>query len=98
MKAWAVDVPGPVDSHPLRLVDKPLPQPGPGQVRVRVQACGVCRTDLHLAEGDLAPKRRLVTPGHEVVGVVDELGQGASRLPSPSMPRYFSLPRETLCR
>jgi propanol-preferring alcohol dehydrogenase len=79
MKAWAVDVPGPVDRHPLRLVDKPLPQPGLGQVRVKVQACGVCRTDLHLAEGDLAPKRHLVTPGHEVVGVVDALGQGTAR-------------------
>jgi alcohol dehydrogenase, propanol-preferring len=60
-------------------VDKPIPEPGPGQVRVRVRACGVCRTDLHLAEGDLEPRRPGVTPGHEVVGVVDRLGPGSTR-------------------
>jgi len=49
-------------------------QPGPGQIRIRVRVCGVCRTDLHLAEGDLTPKHHLVIPGHEVVGVVDHLG------------------------
>jgi propanol-preferring alcohol dehydrogenase len=50
-----------------------------GQIRVRVEACGVCRTDLHLAEGDLAPKRPLVVPGHEVVGIVDGAGRDATR-------------------
>jgi len=53
-----------------------MPEPGPGQVRVRVICCGVCRTDLHLAEGDLQPRRADVTPGHEVVGVIDALGPG----------------------
>jgi propanol-preferring alcohol dehydrogenase len=56
-----------------------VPEPGPAEVRVRVTVCGVCRTDLHLAEGDLAPKRPGVVPGHEVVGVVDALGPGATR-------------------
>ena len=56
-----------------------MPEPGPGEVRVRVRACGVCRTDLHLAEGDLVPRRPRVTPGHEVVGVVDRLGAGSTR-------------------
>lgn len=56
-----------------------MPEPGPGQVRVRVTCCGVCRTDLHLAEGDMVPRRPHVTPGHEVVGVVDALGSGSSR-------------------
>jgi len=79
MKAWVVDRPGPVESGPLMRVDKTVPEPGPGQVRVRVRVCGVCRTDLHLAEGDLAPRRPRVTPGHEVVGVVDRLGPGAAR-------------------
>jgi propanol-preferring alcohol dehydrogenase len=79
MRAWAVTEPGPIDSSPLRLVTRPVPVPGPAQVRVRVRACGVCRTDLHLAEGDLTPKRHLVTPGHEVVGTVDELGPGCIR-------------------
>jgi len=81
MQAWVVDHPGPVDGahHPLVRVEKPIPEPGPGQVRVRVRACGVCRTDLHLAEGDLEPRRPRVTPGHEVVGVVDRLGPGSTR-------------------
>jgi propanol-preferring alcohol dehydrogenase len=60
-------------------VDRPEPEPGQGQVRVRVSCCGVCRTDLHLAEGDLPPRRPSVTPGHEVVGRVDAVGAGASR-------------------
>jgi propanol-preferring alcohol dehydrogenase len=81
MEAWEVDQPGPVDGqrHPLVRVERPVPEPGPGEVRVRVRACGVCRTDLHLTEGDLAPRRARVTPGHEVVGVVDRLGPGATR-------------------
>jgi propanol-preferring alcohol dehydrogenase len=79
MRAWVVEQPGPVDGGPLRLVQREIPEPGPGQVRVRVLTCGVCRTDLHLAEGDLAPKHPEVTPGHEVVGVVDALGAGARR-------------------
>jgi alcohol dehydrogenase, propanol-preferring len=79
VNAWAVELPAPIDAGPLRLVERDLPQPGPGQVRVRVTCCGVCRTDLHLAEGDLPPRRPGVTPGHEVVGTVDGLGEGASR-------------------
>jgi alcohol dehydrogenase, propanol-preferring len=79
MRAWVVDRPGPIDDDPLRLVERPVPEPGPGQVRVRVRACGVCRTDLHLAEGDLPPKRSQVVPGHEAVGTVDAAGAGASR-------------------
>ncbi len=79
MNAWVVDEPGPVDTGPLALVEKDVPEPGQGQVRLLVRACGVCRTDLHLAEGDLPPRHRQVTPGHEVVGVVDGLGPGATR-------------------
>jgi alcohol dehydrogenase, propanol-preferring len=79
VRAWVVARPGPVDGGPVRLVERDVPAPGPGQVRVRVLACGVCRTDLHLAEGDLPPRRPEVTPGHEVVGVVDALGPGAVR-------------------
>ncbi len=79
MRAWVVGTPGPIASHPLLPVDRAVPVPGPGEVRVRVSVCGVCRTDLHLAEGDLAPKRAAVVPGHEVVGRVDALGPGAAR-------------------
>jgi len=78
MHAFAVSEPGPIATHPLTAVDRPLPEPGPGQMRVRVVTCGVCRTDLHLAEGDLAPKQRLTIPGHEIVGVVDALGPGTA--------------------
>jgi propanol-preferring alcohol dehydrogenase len=79
VQAWVVASPAPVDTGPLRRQERDLPEPGPGQVRVRVVCCGVCRTDLHLAEGDLPPRRPAVTPGHEVVGLVDALGKGASR-------------------
>lgn len=79
MMAWSVDEPGPMASHPLRPIERSVPVPAAGQVRVHVSVCGVCRTDLHLAEGDLAPTRHLVIPGHEVVGVVDRLGDGCAR-------------------
>ena len=79
MRAWVVEQPGPIGTGPLRAVERPVPVPGPGEVRVRVRACGVCRTDLHLAEGDLAPRRPVTVPGHEVVGVVDALGPDAAR-------------------
>lgn len=79
MRAWEVAEPGPIDGHPLRLTDRPLPIPGPGQVRVDVRVCGVCRTDLHVAEGDLDVRRPHVVPGHEVVGTVGALGTGAHR-------------------
>jgi alcohol dehydrogenase, propanol-preferring len=79
MRAWEVVTPGPVAGHPLQLVERDPPRPGPGQVRVRVRACGVCRTDLHVAEGDLPVHRPRVVPGHEVVGTVDEIGPGTNR-------------------
>jgi propanol-preferring alcohol dehydrogenase len=85
VRAWAVDRPGRVGASaagggPLRLVDRDRPTPGPGEVLVRVSVCGVCRTDLHLAEGDLAPRRPGVVPGHEVVGTVESVGEGTHRL------------------
>jgi alcohol dehydrogenase, propanol-preferring len=79
MKAWWVVHPGPIASGPLAFGERPDPEPGPGQVLVRVSACGVCRTDLHLAEGDLPVHRPNTTPGHEVVGRVEGLGPGAER-------------------
>lgn len=79
MLAWVVERPGPAAGGPMSLVERPVPSPGPGEARVRVTACGVCRTDLHVAEGDLKPVRTGIVPGHEAVGVVDALGPGASR-------------------
>jgi alcohol dehydrogenase, propanol-preferring len=79
MRAWAVASPGPIDGGPLVAVERPIPSPGPCEIRVRVSVCGVCRTDLHVAEGDLPPHRDHVIPGHEIVGVVDAVGEGPVR-------------------
>src|SRR5258708_34307242 len=79
MRAWVVHEPGPMASGPLRLVERPVPEPGPGELLIRVLRCGVCRTDLHLAEGDLKPKAPDVTPGHEGVGGVVAVGPGVVR-------------------
>jgi propanol-preferring alcohol dehydrogenase len=68
-----------MDTGPVRLVDREVPEPGAGELLIRVIRCGVCRTDLHLAEGDLPPKRPDVTPGHEVVGEVVAVGAGLTR-------------------
>ncbi|GGZ96548.1 zinc-binding alcohol dehydrogenase family protein [Streptomyces echinoruber] len=78
MRAWAVTEPGPVEADPLRLVRRPVPEPGEDELLVRVRACGVCRTDLHVTEGDLPVRRAGVTPGHEVVGTVAALGAGVT--------------------
>jgi propanol-preferring alcohol dehydrogenase len=79
VRAWAVHKPGPAASGPLQLIERAVPEPGPGQLLVRVICCGVCRTDLHLAEGDLPPKAPDMTPGHEVVGEVVAAGPGPTR-------------------
>jgi len=62
----------------LRLTERPDPEPGPGQIRVRVAACGVCRTDLHVVDGELAAPRTPIVPGHEIVGRVDAVGHGVT--------------------
>ncbi|GAA5147981.1 zinc-binding alcohol dehydrogenase family protein [Pseudonocardia eucalypti] len=79
MRAWVVRRPGPDPAESLVRADLPIPEPGPGEVRIRVEACGVCRTDLHLALGELPPRRPDTVPGHEVVGVVEARGPGADR-------------------
>jgi propanol-preferring alcohol dehydrogenase len=79
MDVWAVDRPGPIDHGPLQRARRTVPEPGPGEVLVEVEACGICRTDLHLCEGDLEPRRPGVVPGHQVVGPVVDRGAGADR-------------------
>jgi len=79
MKACLLASPGPIESHPLRVAAVPQPSPSANQVLVRVHACGVCRTDLHVVEGELAPRKSPVIPGHQVVGVVEAQGPQASR-------------------
>jgi propanol-preferring alcohol dehydrogenase len=79
MKAMILREPKPAEQNPLALAELPLPEPAPGQVRLRVRACGVCHTDLHLAEGEIALPRLPVVPGHQIVGQVDALGKGVTR-------------------
>ena len=79
MKAWVVRRTGPIEGGPLVLEEREAPIPTGSEVRVRVSTCGVCRTDLHLAEGDLPPHRPATVPGHEIVGRVDAVGPEASR-------------------
>ncbi len=76
MKAMVLDRSANVGAGPLQLCDVPAPELGPGQVLVRVRICGVCRTDLHIVEGDLPPGKRPLIPGHETVGIVDQTGAG----------------------
>lgn len=78
MRAWVLDHQAPVESSPLSLRDVPDPRPGPDEVLLRVRACGICRTDLHVVEGDLPPRRLPLVPGHQVVGEVLECGPGVS--------------------
>jgi propanol-preferring alcohol dehydrogenase len=62
---------------PLEMQDRETPLPGPHEVLIRVRACGICRTDLHIADGELSPKRPAIVPGHEIVGIVEKAGAGA---------------------
>ncbi len=72
MKAMVLHAPG----RPLELTELPVPEAGPGQVRLRVRACAVCRTDLHVVDGELPHPKLPLVPGHEIVGAVDALGPG----------------------
>ena len=75
-----VDTRADVEQKPLRLVDRPIPMPGPGEVLVKVEVCAICRTDLHVIEGELPVHRSPLIPGHQVVGRVERLGEGSARL------------------
>jgi alcohol dehydrogenase, propanol-preferring len=79
MKAVLLRAPRPIEEHPLDLADVAQPSPGPGELLVKVHACGVCRTDLHVTEGELPPRKLPVIPGHQVVGTVERSGAGAQR-------------------
>jgi alcohol dehydrogenase, propanol-preferring len=81
MQACVLNSPAPVESNPLQCGDQPKPAPGPGEVLIRVSVCGVCRTDLHVVEGELPPKKSPVIPGHQAVGIIEQNGSGADRYP-----------------
>jgi propanol-preferring alcohol dehydrogenase len=78
VRALELQRPARAADDPLRLVERPEPAPGPGELLLRLSACAVCRTDLQLAEGDLAPRRLPIVPGHQAVGRVIAIGQGAA--------------------
>jgi len=82
MRAARLHNPAPIETGPLRLEDCAAPEVGPGEVRLKVSACGACHTDLHIVEGDLAVKRSPLIPGHQIVGVIESVGEGvaASRI------------------
>ncbi len=79
MRAMVLRRAGPITERPLSLEELPLPEPGPGELRLWVRACGVCHTDLHTVEGDLKLPKLPLIPGHQIVGVVEKLGPGAKR-------------------
>lgn len=79
MRAMLMTRPGPIESCPLTLREMPEPEPGPGEILIQVEVCGVCRTDLHVVEGDLPPHRQPIIPGHEIVGRVARCGPGTHR-------------------
>lgn len=100
MRAAILQQQAPIETRPLLLVDKPRPEPAPDEVLIRVTVCGVCRTDLHVAEGDLPLRFVPVTPGHQVVGHVVDTGRrvGVSWLDRTCGRCRFCLSkRENLC-
>src|SRR5438046_9012647 len=80
MKAMLLSKTAPISSSPLRLEQLDKPKPGPGEVLVKVRCCAICRTDLHVIEGELPEHRRPIIPGHQAVGIVEQLGEGCRRL------------------
>jgi alcohol dehydrogenase, propanol-preferring len=109
MRAMAVHTPAPIETNPLQRVEVERPRPQAGELLVRVRVCGVCRTDLHVAEGDLPARNQWIIPGHEIVGEAVELGEGCRRF-SPGarvgiawlrqtcgVCRYCRRARENLC-
>jgi alcohol dehydrogenase, propanol-preferring len=80
MRVWTLESPAPIETRPVKLVERPLPEPGPSEVRIRVLCCGMCRTDLHIVEGEIPLPKLPITPGHQVVGVIDKVGEGVNYL------------------
>jgi alcohol dehydrogenase, propanol-preferring len=79
MRACLLHTPAAIETNPLKYGDVAMPQPKTGEVLVRVRTCGVCRTDLHVIEGELPPRKSPVIPGHQVVGVVEKQGENSRR-------------------
>jgi propanol-preferring alcohol dehydrogenase len=82
MKAQVLTRPAAVDTRPLALMDMPMPEPKDDEVLIKIHACGICRTDLHVVEGELTPKLARVIPGHQVVGTITACGKQAVQYPT----------------
>ena len=79
MKVCVLRATAHIETNPLEFVDCALPHAGPGEIRLKVSACGICRTDLHVIEGELPTRKMPVVPGHQIVGIVESLGEGSTR-------------------
>jgi alcohol dehydrogenase, propanol-preferring len=80
MRAWILEKPLPLEHHPLHLVERPLPETQAGEVRLRVLVCAICRTDLHIVEGEIPLPKLPITPGHQVVAAVDKIGANVTSM------------------
>src|ERR1041384_2596291 len=80
MRACLLPYQAPIESRPLDLVEIPKPVPKAGEILIKVSACGVCRTDLHVTEGDLKSCLIPVIPGHQIVGTIDNVGSSETNL------------------
>lgn len=79
MKAWILEKQAKIEEKPLRLEETPTPHPKDDEIRIKISACGICRTDIHIAEGDLPLRKSPLILGHEIVGVVDEVGKEVNK-------------------
>jgi alcohol dehydrogenase, propanol-preferring len=80
MRAWILTQPKPVAQRPLTLADLPVPEPGPTEVRLKVRVCAICRTDIHIVQGEIPLPKLPIIPGHQVVAEIDKLGNAVSNL------------------
>src|SRR5258708_7606855 len=90
MKAAVLTTPQPIANHPLKIEEVPIPTPTENQVLLRVLACGVCRTDLHIVDGELPPLHDRIIPGHQIVGEIVEIGDARVE-PALSLPKGRTL-------
>lgn len=79
MKAWILEKQAKIDERPLKLTEVPTPHAKEGEIRIKILVCGVCRTDIHIAEGDLSLRKAPLILGHEIVGIVDEVGKNVKQ-------------------
>ena len=79
MKAWILNTPSLVSEHPLTMAEMPVPTPSADELLLQAAACGICRTDLHVVEGELPARRSPLIPGHQIVGRVSAIGSGVNQ-------------------